>query len=682
MLHGSKEYLMKRLFQRVVGRRPNPVASRKPRSGFRPRIEALEDRLVMTSPASVLAPAAPVITGGLPGNIATLLGQVDLTTTPDQAVSGSLSASKPQTYKVSLKAGDMVFLKMQPGFSLLDVQQDVAAIQGTTLTITGPQGVVRQIAPPAGVGSLFGLPDAGFQAGAAGTYSVSITARSSTAFSYTLDLHRLALAQGPQNAASLEQSGSMYAFLTGTGSNRTLSLTGPTGYGFAITGNWTQASNNTPGSALRGSTYTATGALTLQTALGPVPLAVPKGQQFIVTTAANEFGQYFGAVQSIQADFGLALGTYVGEYTQALTQIGLNMSKVSVLNDDWTIELGSQVSPQRGGAEVLSGVPYLVYGGQAGYQASFGGLSINQTLGSSASSTVIIADPSDPFLYVGHVAQNGTLDWQFAGSLNGRIPYTPEYKPTMAPAAALTQFFGQVFAAGTFDLSDLTGLPLSVTGGVTMNLAADGQFLGGQPNASQLFGGHLSALSGVFKNIDVGVNAALNLGYDVAGYNFTLRLGGGSAVYNGPLGGLWLRGVKGTDNPLAGTPFAWLTFSETDSVEAALYANGHFSITAETEWDVLGSPVAFTLTLTNSGIAAQTTGSAKWELDKYDYVSASFTATLSITDNAGQLDFSGSVTATGTLATFLGSTSGSVSAWVTNEGISFDIFGYDETIAF
>lgn len=644
----------------------------------------------MTSPASVLAvpivpPSVPsAINHGLPNpiGIGHLTGQVDLTTTPHQVVSGSLSASNPHTYKVSLKAGDLVFLRMQPGFSLLDFQQAAAAAQGTTLSITGPQGMVRQIAPPAGVGSLFGLPDCGFQAGVAGTYSLSITARALTPFSYTLDLHRLALAQGAQNPANLEQSGPMYAFLTGTGSNRTLSLTGPTGYGFAITGNWTQTiiSNRTGPSA---STYTATGALTLQTALGPVPLLVPDRQQFVVTTAANEFGRYYGAVNGMQADFGLALGTYVAKYTQALTQIGLQMSNVAVLSGDWTIRLGSQISPQRGGAEVLGGVPYFVYGGNAGYQASFGGVSINKALSSSDSSTVIIAEPSDPFLYVGHVAQNGTLDWQFAGSMNGRIPYTPEYKPSSAPAAALTQFFGQVFGAGTYDLSDLTGLPLSVHGNVTMNLAANGHFLGGQANASQLFSGHLSALAGVFRNIDVGINAELDLGYQAAGYNFTIRLGGGSAVYNGPLGGLCLHGVKGTENPLAGTPFANLNFSQTDSVEAALYSNGRFFITVGTQYDALGATLGYTLTLTNSGITALVYGHLEWELNSSTYASADFTEQLTITYSSGHLNFSGStVSASGTVVvggwTIFKHT---ISVTVEGDALVFDIDGNRETLS-
>jgi hypothetical protein len=606
------------------------------------------------------------------------IAKIDLATTPHQVASGTLAASTPRTYAVSLKAGDMVFLKMQPGFSLVDLQQDAAAARGSTLSITGPQGAVTKIAPPAGTGSMFGMPDYGFRAGTAGTYSLAFTANSSSPFSYTLDLHRLALAQGAENPTNLQQGGPMYAFLTGTGSNRTLSLTGPTGYGFAITGNWTQTPSVTKGPARQGSTYAATGALTLQTALGPVPLAVTPGEVFTVTTAAGEFGLYFGAVKSIQANFGLALGTYAGKYTQALTQIGLNMSNVSVLNDKWVIELGSQISPQRGGAEVLGGVPYLVYGGSAGYQASFGGVSINKTLSARDSSTVIIAEPGDPFLYVGHVAQDGTLDWQFAGSLNGRIPYTPLYKPTSAPETALTKFFGHVFASGTYDLSDLTGLPLSVKGGVTMNLAANGRFLGGQATASQLFRGHQAA--SVFKNIDIGANAELDLGYQAAGYNFMIRLGGGSAVFNGPLGGLWLRGVRGIDNPLAGTPFAWLTMSETDTVEAAVYSNGQFFVALSSEYPVMGATLSFKLMLTNTGINAEVKGDVKWELDRSDYAEADFDAALWINYSAGHLHYSGSVSATGTLSTIFGSTSGSVSAWATDDAIAFDIFGHEKTI--
>jgi hypothetical protein len=661
-------------------------------------VEALEDRLVMTGPASAFA--VPVASPPAANAPVVAPQGVDLTTMPRQLLSGSVSASTPHTYRLNLKAGDLVFVNVQPGFDLLNAMQGSAAAQGTTLSMTGPQGAVSPITPPSGVGSPFGLPDLGFQAGVAGTYTLSLTARAQSAFNYTLDLHRLALAQGAQNPARLEPSGPMYAFLTGTGSSRTLDLTGPTGYGFAITGNWAQAPNRPKETSLTGSTYSATGALTLQTALGPVPLAVTPGERFTVTTGPGAFSTYFGEVKSIQADFGLALGTYVAKYTQALTAIGLDMSNVSVLNDHWTIELGSQVSTQRGGAEVLGGVPYLVYGGKAGYHASFGGVSINKTLGPSDPGTVIIAEPSDPFLYVGHVAQNGTLDWQFAGSLNGRIPYTPTYRPTSAPAAAVTQFFGHAFAAGTYDLSGLTGLPLTAAGNVTMNLDARRTGLSSaNQSASQLFSdlarlghgtgtlpggkgstGQSRPLAGVFGNIDVGVNAELDLSYQAAGYNFTVRLGGASAVFNGPLGGLWLRGVRGIDNPLAGTPFAWLTASPTDSLEASAYSDGRFVVTLTSEYPVLGTDLRFTLTLTNSGVTARVHGDVKWELDSNDYVEADFDATLGITYASGRLHYSGSITATGTLSTFFGSESGGVDAWVTDGAIGFDIFGHGEAI--
>src|SRR5262249_43730082 len=149
---------------------------------------------------------------------------------------------------------------------------------------------------------------------------------------------------------------------------------------------------------------------------------------------------------------------------------------------------------------------------------------------------------------------------------------------------------------------------------------------------------------------------------------------------NGPLGGLWLRGVKGIDNPLAGTPFAWLTISETDAVEAAVYANGHFFVTLTTEYPVLGATLSFKLMLTNTGVNAEVKGDVKWELDSQDYVEADFDAALWITYSGGRLHYSGSASATGTLSTIFGSSSGSVSAWVTDDAIAFDIFGHEETI--
>ena len=93
---------------------------------------------------------------------------------------------------------------------------------------------------------------------ASGTYYAEVTGSVSgllASGSYQLELHRLALAQGTQSAATLAETGSMYAFLNGN----TLDITGPTGYGFGITGNWTETTATNLFTGQVAATYTATG---------------------------------------------------------------------------------------------------------------------------------------------------------------------------------------------------------------------------------------------------------------------------------------------------------------------------------------------------------------------------------------------------------------------------------------
>src|SRR5207302_7153310 len=130
------------------------------------------------------------------------------------------------------------------------------------------------------------------------------------------------MAEGKQDPAKLNadpSGGTLYAALVGD----KLELTGPTGYGFAIRGNWSQTIAKTtvssgaaampsagaaatsgrfgtirpgplplpkPGVTLEASTYTATGPIYLETGVGELELAVPDGQPFTVTTKASTFG--------------------------------------------------------------------------------------------------------------------------------------------------------------------------------------------------------------------------------------------------------------------------------------------------------------------------------------------------------------------------------------------------------
>jgi hypothetical protein len=237
----------------------------------------------------------------------------------------------------------------------------------------------------------------------------------------------------------------------------------------------------------------------------------------------------------------------------------------------------------------------------------------------------------------------------------------------------LTQFFGQVFVHGSVPFV-IAGVPLSVSGDVTLNLDVNntGQFLDGQANAGQLYSGVLGDASTVVQDADIGVNGTLNVGYSYGGFKFSLPLGGGSAVYNGPLGGVWLRTVGGI-NPLAGTPFSSLSFGPSGSVEGAIFANGQFFVTLTSAYSIGPGTLAFTLILDNSGITAQAAGSLKVELDKNDYAQFNVTATLGASFASGKLNWSGSAGASGKVKTLVGSVGFNLSVAVDNNELVFSL---------
>src|SRR5262249_21049689 len=162
-----------------------------------------------------------------------------------------------------------------------------------SMTILDASGAVLRTvgasANPA-TGIVSSNPSYGFFAPASGTYYVKLVGANMSASqssAYTLDLHRLALAQGTQDLPTLGQTGTIYAWLSGN----TLDITGPTGYGFGITGAWTQKTV-TDSHGLVSSTYTvSTGALSIALGGGSFLMTPVKGSTLTVTTAGQINGQ-------------------------------------------------------------------------------------------------------------------------------------------------------------------------------------------------------------------------------------------------------------------------------------------------------------------------------------------------------------------------------------------------------
>jgi hypothetical protein len=334
---------------------------------------------------------------------------------------------------------------------------------------------------------------------------------------------------------------------------------------------------------------------------GEIALQVAHGQTFKVTTHTTGLAQ-LGELAGVSGHFGLSLAPVADKVKSVF---GLDVSSM-VLADGWTIKTGAQIKHDYQSyvhhdiAQLLDGVPYLVYGQAGKAKMTFGGVTVTSN---NQSNLVLVADPADPFLYVGY------KDFAAAGSLNGHIPFRATVGPTdpTGPAHGGNEFFGQVYAAGTLPLP---GLLMSVNGDVTVDLDADrdGQFLGGAGNASQLFHGDLGALDVVAHDINVGVNGGLNLSYKVAGHTVTSPLGQASALYRGPEQGVWFKGLQGTAvNPWHGTVLEYLQCGGGAAVEGYAYRDGRFSVAVTSNFRAFYVNTALTVTVTDHDIRAQGT---------------------------------------------------------------------------
>lgn len=558
-------------------------------------LEALETREVPSISGGLRLPVltAPDYAGGTPDTARA----VALPVMRGQAVSDHLpTASDVDLYKVQLNRGD---------FLAADVDRTGGTALNSTLAVLNAAGTqvawARYGTEPES--NAFAMdPALGYYAPAAGTYYVKVTTGStdySLGRSYNLNLERVGVEDTNVLPLRLKQGGAGHAWLNASGD--TLNVTGPTGYGFSLRGNWAKARG---GDAV---TYTATGTLYLRStyltgSVGEIAVQVARGETFRVTTRAPGWDQ-LGEIASVGGHLGLSVEPYAAGIEQAL---GVDLSDVAV-GAKWTIKTGAQVKAEYQGyvqndiAQVLDGVPYLVYGDAGSLKLNFGQVSLTTT---DQSELVMIADPADPMLYVGY------KDYAFAGSLNGRIPFNTAVTPpaeSSGPYSVLLPnlgYYGHVYAAGEFPLA---GVPMSVHGDVTVDLDADGdgQFLGGAGNADQLFRGDLTAVEAVLRDVNVGVNGGVSLGYTVAGRSLTVPLGGASVFYSGPHQGVWFKGAQGTAvNPWAGTVLEDFQVGPGAAVEGYAYRDGRFSVSTTSSYKLFTLDAALTVTVTNDGIRA------------------------------------------------------------------------------
>ncbi|HEV3439495.1 MAG TPA: hypothetical protein VG122_19175, partial [Gemmata sp.] len=578
-----------------------------------------------------------------------------------ETVSHSLSsAADVEFYQINLQQGDFVSASVAAtGTGPLAGTLEVLNSSGTVLTESSTKVFTKEGA--------FGEkttsePLVGFYASQAGSYYLEMTSVATTSTAsrgYNLNLERIALNDSLPTNHQLAQGGAFHSWLDQAGD--TLNITGPTGYGFSLEGKWSEIVS---GSKV---TYSATGGLKLETpalaaTIGSIALAVPKDQTFSVTTSTTGQPQ-LGTLTGVNGDLGMSLSPIAGILDSTF---GINVSDESVLNG-FTIETGAQVMQnyQNGAGQhlgqMLGGIPYLVYGNKASVNLNFDGISVGTT---DQSKTVIVADPADPFLYVGYG------NYAVAGSVNGRIPFDTSVPvpasagivnpiandptlPVLAkgvathlagnPALPVLEVtgaaniigtnpndnFGQIYATAAFPLG---GIPLTVSGGVTVNLDAkgDGKLLEGAGTASQLFQGDFKGVENVLTDIDVGVNGAVSLGYSIGGVSVTVPLGNASAVYDGPQQAVFFTGTQGSA-VWEGTALADFNVGPGAKVQGYIYGNGQFSVSTTGNYMVSAMNAALTITVSNQAINA--TGTV--------------TTPIGTADVSGTIDFNGTFTLSG-----------------------------------
>src|SRR5262249_14948834 len=237
----------------------------------------------------------------------------------------------------------------------------------------------------------------------------------------------------------------------------TLDLSGPTGHGFQIAGDWTETITPVPGSTFTTSTYTAT-SITLKSAVGDVPLTVNGSTPISITPVAHGYNGLFGEVASgLKNSFSMSLGSFSNTtgslFGLSLQDVGGSVTKPQT-GLSWGIALGSDPAIQNfNGAfnePVNPAVPYIyMNAGKTALGASFG--QIQASKGNTYTVSAVV-DPTAPWFYIDIQGIPVVNELAFGGSLHAEIPYTPLVTPTHWTGNNL---YGDLYFKGAFNIQDI-----------------------------------------------------------------------------------------------------------------------------------------------------------------------------------------------------------------------------------
>jgi hypothetical protein len=433
-----------------------------------------------------------------------------------------------------------------------------------------------------------------------GTYFVAIDVAPGESASYELDLRPIGINASMQDPTWLQKTGGeMDVWLAGN----TLEVSGPAGHGFGIAGNWKQTVTHS--GALASSTYVATGMVTIKTAGGGVNVGLPSGTALTITTQPGMWGAYFGAVDSLTGAGSFSLST-LAKACGSNSQLGLGLT-ASLPQQNWGIDLGSSLGDS--GLPLNPAVPYLHFLSSNDASASFG--AFKAQLDSTGQGFNVVADPADPFLYVGIKGVPYISNFGIGWSTHGLIPFAPE--AGAVPDNYHGALAGNFYHVGEVDLTD-ADIPIIIDGDWTVNFDPNhtGKTFGGASiTASQILDALGSPtqpsaalqkqINTVFKNISFEHNGTLNLGYSEDGVgSIQVPVIQDVDVFDGPGQTLYMHG--NTVNPFQGTPLA--DFIKGDvSVDGTFNRNsGQVDVKVGGDFDLFGQETKGTVEITNQGI--------------------------------------------------------------------------------
>lgn len=405
-------------------------------------------------------------------------GAIQLNVAPMQQtyVNGTSPASDTgDVFKLALGAGQLVSIQLQPSLTVTSGMKLVLANANGQTVATGAKLTINP-----DTGFPFNTPALTYRAPSAGTYYVGVFNLPGPATGdqpYTMIVRPIGLsAVTPDNAGLSFADGTMYAFLSGS----RLDISGPTGYGFEMTGNWTKTTTQL-GGGMSKLTFTANAGINLVTPLGNLPVPLPKGTSLILTTKSNGWNGAFGEIDKVKFVTGLAWLDRIVQFNNRQFGIAAMLPDGSASLDvlqgtEVGLALGSTISASIDiNARVNPAIPYLYFVSSNGVSASFGNISVS----AAQTRLSLIVDPADPSLYVGvNIPVGPVPGFSVAGSLKGLVPFKPDLTPSQYDATQVLR--GHLFFQGEVNIpTPVPGLAVNVGGAVLLNLDVnhDGQLL-------------------------------------------------------------------------------------------------------------------------------------------------------------------------------------------------------------